>query len=149
MKLVSLFPGKSYGENDMIKNADEFYFLRTSKNMDDYTRSANDSAPMEVWLEVINKYPDMKEWVALNKTIPLEILERLAKDEDSRVRYTVAMKRKITTKMIEELAKDPDESVRRAIVNNTKTHKYVIEQLLNDEWEEIRIDAEKKLKSNH
>lgn len=131
----------------MIKNADEFYTLRTSENIEEYTRAVNDCATTETWLEVIDKYPDMKEWVVLNKTIPIEILKKLSKDNDSNIRYSVAMKRKITPEMIEELSKDPDESVRKAIVRNPKTPKYIIEKLLNDEWEEIRVDAQNRLKS--
>ncbi|WP_268633261.1 hypothetical protein [Paenibacillus alvei] len=39
--------------------------------MDEYLKAAWDDAPFEVWLEVINKYPDMREWVAHNKSIQL------------------------------------------------------------------------------
>ena len=58
----------------MIKDADEFYRLRNSELPEEYNRAANESAELETWLDVIEKYPDMKVWVIHNKTIQIEIL---------------------------------------------------------------------------
>jgi hypothetical protein len=43
-----------------------------------------------VWLGVIRDYPDMRFWVAQNKTVPVSILGVLAADDDQRVRSMVA-----------------------------------------------------------
>ena len=79
----------------MITSAREFFELRTSVLSEDYLRAANESASLEVWFGVLLQYPDMKVWVAHNKTLPLETLERLARDPDPRVRYAVAVKNKL------------------------------------------------------
>ena len=81
---------------EMINSAEEFVRLRSSEKMDEYLKAAWDEAPFEVWLEVIKKYPEMREWVAHNKSIPVEILEILAADADKRVRFMVALKKTIT-----------------------------------------------------
>jgi Leucine rich repeat variant len=47
----------------------------------------------QVWYEVIDRFPDMRFWVAHNKTIPLEILERLRTDPDDKVQEMVRRKR--------------------------------------------------------
>lgn len=50
-------------------------------------------APIEVWYEVIERFPDLKTWVVRNKAVPLEILELLRHDPDERVVYEVQRKR--------------------------------------------------------
>ena len=99
----------------MILSAEEFVRLRTSEKEEEYNLAAHSEAPMEVWLEVIEKYPGYREWVAHNKKVPIEILEILANDSDDRVRSTVATKRKLSPKLFQKLAKDPDEGVRQRI----------------------------------
>jgi hypothetical protein len=68
---------------------------------------------------VIEKYPNYKEWVIHNKTVPLEILELLTSDENSTIRSAVARKRKINEKIFETLSRDKDENVRYALMCNT------------------------------
>ena len=54
----------------MIKSAGEFVKLRNSDVPEEYNRSATEEADELVWLEIIKKFPDMRSWVAHNKTIP-------------------------------------------------------------------------------
>jgi hypothetical protein len=75
----------------MIMSAQEFVELRTSVRQEDYLRAATDSAAPEVWVDVIQRFPEMKVWVAHNKTVPLEVLRLLASDSYPRVRFAVAM----------------------------------------------------------
>jgi hypothetical protein len=77
-----------------IHSAEEFVRLRFSDNPAKYERAAGEDATIEIWREVINRYPEARRWVAYNKTIPIEILAVLAEDEDMQVRHMVAMKRK-------------------------------------------------------
>jgi hypothetical protein len=77
---------------EMIESAEEFRRLRESENPEEYGRAAHDEAPIEVWLEVIRRWPDMCFWVAQNKSVPLEVLETLANDPDWRVRDMVSRK---------------------------------------------------------
>lgn len=131
----------------MIESADQFVLLRTSEEIELYQRAANEPAMEDVWQEVIKKYPDMKIWVARNKTISLKILEMLSQDENADVRCAVAMKRKSSPDILHRLAQDPNESVRLRVALNPKTPKVVLEQLLHDKWfriiEEIRSRVEK------
>jgi hypothetical protein len=103
----------------MIKSADEFVRLRTSEIKAEYDRSAHDAADISTWTEVIEKYPDHKEWVIYNKTVQIEILELLTSDRNPSIRSAVARKRKINDKIFETLAKDKDENVRYALMCNT------------------------------
>ena len=102
----------------MITSASEFYRLRESANPEEYNRAAHDEAAIEVWMEIIQARPDMRFWVAQNKTIPISILEILVTDEDAKVRDMVARKRKITEAIAHTLAQDSDETVRAALARN-------------------------------
>jgi hypothetical protein len=105
---------------DMITSADEFARLRQSDDGSEQFRASHASAPEAVWIDVTRRYPELRKWVAHNKTVPLAILRLLAKDEDRNVRWTVATKRKLDRDLFEMLADDSDESVRRAVANNAK-----------------------------
>jgi hypothetical protein len=96
----------------MIGSADEFVTLRSSRDPAEYRRAAHEQAPLKVWMKVIVDYPDFRQWVAHNKTVPLEVLDLLAGDEDVKVRWFVAGKRKTPDRILRRLAVDPDESVR-------------------------------------
>lgn len=94
----------------MIQSAEQFVRLRSSEDPAEYHRAAHEEADVAVWLDVIDRYPDMRFWVAHNKTVPLVILELLASDPDVRVRSFVATKRKIGIDLLEKLALDEDEA---------------------------------------
>jgi hypothetical protein len=129
----------------MINSAEEFVRLRLSDNIQEYLKAAWDEAPLEVWLEVIGTYPEMREWVAHNKSIPVEIMEILADDADERVRFNVATKNRVPENLQLKLAKDLDSSVRRRIVYNKKVTLRVLNILLNDEDEDIRVKAKDRI----
>lgn len=101
-----------------IESAEEFRRLRTSEDPDEYRRAAHEEATEATWLQVIDLYPEMREWVALNKTVPLGVLDRLSLDGDERVRSTVASKRKLTPALVARLARDGQAGVRGAIACN-------------------------------
>lgn len=100
--------------------------------MAEYNRSAYEKAPMQVWRDVIDKYPDCQLWVIRNKTVPLEILDTLSRSDHARIRSEIATKRKLSTELFERLAKDADVSVRRHIAINKKTPLHVLEILRQD-----------------
>jgi hypothetical protein len=105
---------------DMIMSADAFARLRQSNDRAEQARASHAAAPDSVWIDVIRLYPELRKWVAHNKTVPLKILRILASDHDRHVRRTVATKRKLDRALFEALANDVDEGVRRAIANNAK-----------------------------
>ena len=134
----------------MIKSAEEFIRLRTSHNQEEYNRAANEAAPLQVWLEIIENHPEMRTWVAHNKTVPLEILNILSHDPDSEVRCRVAMKGKLPGHIQIALAKDKEYSVRHTIAHNAKATREALELLAEDEEESIGSKALERLeKGDH
>ena len=103
-----------------INSADEFVRLRESTNPAEYHRAGHEEATLEVWRDVIERYPDMRKWVAYNKTVPLEILATLASDPDWYVRSTVAMKRKLTPDLLDQLAADKSKSIRMQVAQTPR-----------------------------
>jgi len=122
----------------MIKSPEEFVSLRTSIQPDEYKRAAEDEAPLEVWNAVLDSYPEMHEWVAHNKTIPLELIERLAGSPHVRVRLTIAMKRRTPAGVLAMLARDPDDAVRMAVARHPKAPDEVLQTFQNDPVDAIR-----------
>ncbi|MFT4254762.1 MAG: hypothetical protein QM608_20040 [Caulobacter sp.] len=104
----------------MISSAEEFVRLRESGDPEEYGRAAWSEAPIEVWRDVIARFPEMRFWVAQNKSVPLEILRDLAVDEDAGVRWMVAARRKLDRPLFELLLRDSDHGVIDRLVVNTK-----------------------------
>ncbi|MGV9504770.1 hypothetical protein [Streptomyces tendae] len=129
----------------MIESAEEFIRLRSSDDPEEYGRASAESADLAVWRDIIARYPESHFWVAHNKTVPLEILQMLAKDQDPKVRFMVASKRKLTPDLLTELAADSDESVRLAVARHKRAPRGVLEQLCADTWEEVRDVARDRL----
>jgi hypothetical protein len=132
----------------MIHSAEEFVRLRRSELPEEYNRAGSEEAPVEVWLAVLEQFPDLREWVALNKAVPISILERLARDSDPKVRATVASKRKLTEELQVLLAQDPDASVRERLACNAKCSTEIRRQLANDLELFVRSAAIERLQSS-
>ena len=131
----------------MINSAEEFVLLRKSEKRDEYIRSAYENASDLVWMDVISKFPEMREWVAHNKTVPLNILEILARDKSESVRATVAMKRKLSPELFDLLSRDHSEEVRYRIACNKKSPIYILKMLANDPIMFVREAALKHVES--
>lgn len=127
----------------MIESAEQFQSLRESQRADEYSRAAHDEAPLEVWLDIIDRMPDMRFWVAQNKTVPIPVLENLANDVDSRVRGMVARKRKLPEPLQIILATDSDPAVRCALASSAKLALRALE-ILADDHDEMVIAALKR-----
>ena len=121
-----------------ISSAEEFVRLRSSEILEEYVSAAWAKASDEVWLEVIEKYPDYVRLVAHNKSISLEIIRVLAVHPDDSVRSFIARKRKTPPEILWMLAKDQIDSVRASVAYNAKTPTEILELLLNDSWEDIQ-----------
>lgn len=130
----------------MILSAEEFARLRSSEDEADYGRASSEEAPIEVWFSVVERFPDLREWVAHNKTVPLAVLARLANDPSAKVRATVAGKRKLTRELQEHLAKDADPSVRHRLAWNAKCPLDVLHLLASDTESFVREAAEGRLR---
>ncbi len=128
----------------MINSAEQFRSLRESEDPDEYQRVAHDEAPVEVWLDVVSRMPDMRFWVAQNKTVPIVVLQQLADDPDSRVRDMVARKRRIPETLQMKLAADSEPSVRTALAYNAKVTERVLAMLIDDDDEIVRDAARRR-----
>ena len=129
----------------MIRSAEEFVRLRTSTRPEEYHQAAHGEASTTVWIEVIERYPEMRSWVAHNKTVPTEILAVLASDPDPRVRCVVADKRRLPVELFRQLAGDPDEAVRARVAYNRKVPSGLLELLAADPADLVREGAELSL----
>jgi hypothetical protein len=131
----------------VIQSADEFVRLRRSEDPTDCQRAANDEAPVDVWLAIVQRFPDLREWVAHNKTVPLSVLEQLATDHNPSVRATVASKRKLSLELQMLLANDQDSSVRERLACNVKCEAKVLRGLATDPEAFVREAATKRLEA--
>jgi hypothetical protein len=129
----------------MIRSAQEFVALRTSERSADYLRAATESAPIEVWRQIIRDFPSMRIWVAHNKKVPMEILSSLARDSNIEVRVSVPVKNKLTQELMELLAGDPSEEVRQRIAYNKNTPREILERLSHDSCELVSRVAHVRL----
>jgi hypothetical protein len=143
--------------------------LRTSV----YNRNKGKSPIMTELLVELSKVDDMgSRWaVAKNPHTPVEILERLAKDEINLVRALVATNPNTPTAilttlfndekivrdgisgnpnapetLLKELAKDKDKLVRLRVAENPATTKEILEELSKDSDPDVSKAAEIKLK---
>ncbi len=131
----------------MIGSAEEFARLRLSQVREEYERAAQEPAPPEVWLEVIERYPELRKWVAHNKTTSAEILQTLATDKDPDVRSAVAMRRSCPPDARVSLSMDRDERVRATVARNPKTSEELLRRMENDPSPFIRQLAADRLTS--
>ncbi len=125
----------------MIESAAEFRRLRQSDDPELYARAAHDTASIETWTNIVQTMPEMRFWVAQNKSVPLPILKTLASDLDPTVRDMVARKRKIDADIQNTLANDTDVSVRLALAQNPKLISDVLDVLLADADDRVRAAA--------
>ncbi len=132
----------------MITTAEEFIRLRSSELPEEYRKADHEEASVQTWEEVIERYPEYKRWVIHNKTVPIKILEKLAKDSDSSIRAEVARKRKINEVIFQLLAADEDENVRYALACNSKLAIDKLQQIKQEgsEWFENAVSERIKLK---
>ncbi|HEY1013063.1 MAG TPA: HEAT repeat domain-containing protein [Herpetosiphonaceae bacterium] len=121
-----------------LASAAEFVRLRSSAEIGGYLRAAHAPASEAIWEEIIATWPEMRFWVAQNKTVPLAILKVLMHDPDRRVRSMVADKRKADAAILTHLAQDADSGVRMSVARHRKTPPAVLEQLRDDSWADIR-----------
>lgn len=122
----------------MIRSAEEFVRLRESPDPEDRHRVAHEEAGEQVWLDIVRRFPDMRFWVAQNKTTPLDVLRVLGENADARVRGMVARKRRAPEDLLLRLARDPDAGVRNAVAYNAKASRAVLDVLAGDGAELVR-----------
>ncbi|NEX91876.1 hypothetical protein [Caulobacter sp. 17J65-9] len=105
-----------------IESAEEFRRLRLSNSKEEYARSAWAAAPDAVWTEVIDRWPELRVWVAHNRSIPAHVIDRLAADPDPDVRTRIAEKTALPPAVLERLLDDPAPGVRQAAADAWSRH---------------------------
>jgi hypothetical protein len=129
----------------LIHQASEFITALEASDATENNLIRFGKASTQTWLEIIRHSEDAAVWVALNKTIPLEMLEVLAKHSSARVRRFAADKNRITPELIALLATDSDPSVRLRIANHKKTSAEILRRLLRDDWDQVVEIAQQRL----
>ena len=61
-----------------------------------------ETAPMDVWVSILESRPDQAADVAMNKNLPASILDRLIAGKCSRARSLVAMKRSLNDEAVSQ-----------------------------------------------
>ncbi|MDQ0586425.1 hypothetical protein [Variovorax paradoxus] len=130
----------------MIESAEEFSRLRLSSIKEEYDRAAHEEASVEVWIDVIENYPELRQWVAHNKTVPLAILKYLVENHPE-ANLFVADKRKLSPELFDILSKDENYLVRERIAINAKTPIHILENLSKDSIEDVAQAARYNLKN--
>lgn len=130
----------------MIRTAAEFVELCESHDPEDINKTLSESAVFEIWVEIVESYPERRIDVAQNRTIPQEIILILASCGDETVRSLIAQKRKLPVDLFSKLAEDPEETVRRKIAANQKTPLEVLQNLTSDPIESVASVAQYNLR---
>ena len=129
----------------MIRSVAEFVNLRSSEDPADQTRATLEDADDKVWLAVIEQHPDLRKWVARNKTVSLSIIRLLTDDPDPLTRTWVARKRKLDRAMFVALSTDADERVRHALATNAKLPPDLLRLLSRDPVALVATEAQQRL----
>jgi hypothetical protein len=133
--------GRLGSSGGVIGSAEEFVRLRTSEDPSEYNRAAHEELSEELCADIIERFPEMRFWVAQNKTVPLSVLRVLATDPDEVVRSMVAMKRKLDHALMEVLSKDPYDAIRAQIARRTNAPLEIVRRLAKDENVYVRTTA--------
>jgi hypothetical protein len=124
-----------------IESAADYFAAMDSDDHQVRQSAVTGTAGVELWEAALREYPDRRGAVALNKNLPEEILDALARGDDPRVRRLTAQKRRLSEAAFNFLARDPDEGVRLVLASNPKLPGQIRDLLLQDEWSEVRDAA--------
>ncbi|MGS2871677.1 hypothetical protein [Enterobacter huaxiensis] len=131
----------------MINSPEEFIELRNSDVSAKYNRTGTEEAPISVWNDLIEKHPEMRVWVARNRTIPREIIGRLSKDNDPIVRDAICSKYPLDMDIYLLLSKDSDEGIRARLTYNKGLPLAILKEMSeNDPSDFVRSQALDKYK---
>ncbi|MFJ6573656.1 hypothetical protein ACIQNU_40290 [Streptomyces sp. NPDC091292] len=129
----------------MIETAADFVRLVESEDPVERRRSTCEDAPLSVWEALVTSRPDMRFWVANNRTVPDDILRMLARDNDWRVRHRVASKMSCPIDILELLSVDGHDSVASLIAGHPKTPTTALRRLLKYPWDQVVEKATRQL----
>lgn len=128
-----------------ITSVEEFIRLRLSEDSAERERSAWATMPLPVWEQLVREHPDMRFWAAHNRSCPPQILARLVRDDDWRVRSRVSSRRDCPAHLLEELAGDPHDGVRNTVATHRHSPRSAVVRLMDDPWVVIAEAARSRI----
>lgn len=129
----------------VIETADEFIRLVESDDPAERRRAAWETADLRVWMTLVTEHPEMRFWVAHNRTIPQEVMRVLAADEDWRVRDRIATKNSCPSDILEALSSDSHDAVASAVAGHPNTPSSALRRLARYPWEQVSGKAIRQL----
>ena len=129
----------------MIETVDEFIRLVESDDPAERRRAAWEAADLQVWMTLVTEHPEMRFWVAHNRTIPQEVMQVLAADEDWRVRDRIATKNSCPSDILETLSSDSHDAVASAVAGHPNTPISALRRLAKYPWEQVSSKAIRQL----
>ena len=130
-------------DSKIIQSAEEFAALLDDPP--DGQRVAHMCASVEIWLQIIEDYPELRFDVAHNKTVPVEILAVLSNDPSDRVRSMVSCKRKLPRDILAKMVADSSEGVRRNVARHRHSDSEILSLLIDDECDDVSNIARERL----
>ena len=74
----------------MIKDADEYLAWFEAPPSEERTRALlHEPAPVETWMEIVDRYPQCQRMLTRNRTLPMEVMEHLRSLRDYGVQWSV------------------------------------------------------------
>jgi hypothetical protein len=129
----------------MIETVDEFIRLVKSDDPDERRRSAWEDALPQVWRSLVKGHPEMRFWVAHNRTVPEEMLRILAVDPEWRVRHRVASRRSCSSDILELLSNDTNDSIASLVAGHPNTPSLALRRLAQYPWDQVSTKAIRQL----
>ncbi|HCT78361.1 MAG TPA: hypothetical protein DGG94_19715 [Micromonosporaceae bacterium] len=129
----------------MIETVQEFIRLVNSADSADRKRAAWEEAQSSVWLTLIENHPEMRFWVAHNRTVPDDVLRKLASDLDWRVRDRIATKNACPSQILELLSHDENEAVASTVAGHPNTPTSALQGLERHPSGNVREKASRQL----
>ncbi|MFY1672570.1 hypothetical protein ACN27G_21820 [Plantactinospora sp. WMMB334] len=129
----------------MIETVAEFIRLVESDDPDERRRSTWEDALPQVWKTLVDDHPEMRFWVAHNRTVPEEILRILAVDPEWRVRHRVASRRSCPSGILELLSNDTYDSVASLVAGHPNAPSSALRRLAKYPWDQVSEKAIRRL----
>lgn len=129
----------------MIETVAEFIRLVESDDPDEIRRSAWEDALPKVWKLLVEDYPEMRFWVAHNRTVPEQILRILAVDPEWRVRHRVASRRSCPSGILELLSNDTHDSIASLVAGHPNVPSSALRRLEKYPWGQVSEKATRQL----
>ncbi len=129
----------------MIESVSHYLQLWSDEDASKRRLVVTESAAVSTWIDLVESHPELCDDIALNKSLPVEILELLATNASENVRFTVAMKSSLSASLFQLLANDSSETVRARIAFNKRTPVSILRQLAKDPSKLVSDKAKSRL----